>query len=158
MKKSNIAGLTLATILVGTLGCGGSDSPTTPTDPVDVTPVETVTDTFQGSISQSDTSCHHFETSETANITMKLTDVQPLTTLTVGMGIGLTDEVADGSTEEPGCTLFATDNSVRVPDTLLSSNLAANRYCVCVFDVGNIFEKRVIDYTIEVEHALPPVA
>ncbi len=72
MKRLSILRITMGTALVVTLGCSGSDSPTEPTDPVVADPVETVTDTFEGSISQGDTSCHHFETMETADITMQL--------------------------------------------------------------------------------------
>ena len=156
MKRLSILGIIIVTALVVTLGCSGSDTPTEPTDPVDVPPVDTVTDTFEGSISQGDTSCHHFETSERADVTLKLTDVRPLDTLTVGMGIGTSDEIVEG--EEQGCTLFASDNSVKVPATLLSASLGADQYCVCVFDVGNIFEKRVVGYAVEVEHSVPPGA
>ncbi len=158
MKRLSILMITAAVALMATVGCSGSDTPTEPTDPVDVTPVETLTEIFEGSISQSETSCHHFETSENADITMQLTDIQPLVTLTVGMGIGTSDEVVEGSDEEQGCSLFASDNSVMAPATLLSARLGAGQYCVCVFDVGNIFAKRVIDYTVEVEHSVPPVA
>lgn len=158
MKRLSILAITASLALVATLGCSGTDTPTAPTDPVDVTPVETVTDTFQGSISQGDTSCHHFETSERADVTMKLIDVQPLDTLTLGMGIGTTGEVVEGSDEGPGCSEFASDNSVQKNSTLLSARLGAGQYCVCVRDVGNIFAKRVIDYTVEVEHSVPPVA
>ena len=156
MKRFSIVAILVGLAVGATLGCSGSDTPTEPTDPVDVTPVETVTDTFQGAISQGDTFCHHFETSERADITMQLTDVQPLDTLTLGMGIGTTGDPAEGSTE-PSCTLFASDSSVKKDATLLSASLGAGQYCVCVFDVGNIFANRVIDYEIEVEHSVPPV-
>jgi hypothetical protein len=158
MKSSSTLVVALGAILIAALGCSGGGSPTEPTDPVVVIPAEIVTDTFTGSISQMDLSCHHFETSERADITMRLIDIQPLVTLTVGMVIGLTAEVVDGAEGELMCTPFAADSSVQVPATLLSGNLGANLYCVCILDVGNIFKNRVITYTVEVDHSLPPVA
>lgn len=157
MKRFSILAIIVGLAVGASMGCSGSDTPTEPTDPVDVTPVDTVTETFEGSISQLDTSCHHFETSERADVTLNLTEIGPLPTLTVGMGIGTSDEIVEGSDEDQGCTLFASDRSVQAPATLLSASLGAGQYCVCVFDVGNIFANRVIDYTVEVEHSVPPV-
>ena len=128
-------------------GCDDDDAPTEPVEEEPVVTVETTTESFSGSIQQASESCHGFALAEIGDVEMTLTDLQPLTTLTVGLGIGTPDE-----TLETGCSLFGQDSSVRIGETLLSAALAATDYCVCVSDVGNIFPDVTVTYAIDVTH------
>lgn len=119
----------------------------TPTTPVDTPPPPTVIEMFSGAIALGETSCNLFEVMETGDVTMKLTELAPLGTLTVGVGVGTEDSSVD-----TGCSLFASDRSVRVLEKLVSGGLNPGVYCVCVFDVGNIFPDQTVTYTVEVEH------
>jgi len=138
-------GVLAVTLCVTAAAC--NKDPRTPTEPVDPTPPPTVVEMFTGDISLGETSCHPFEVVETGDAQMKLTDLAPLETLTVGVGIGNED-----TADETGCSLFASDRSVRVLETLVSAALGPGTYCVCVFDVGNIFPDQTVTYTVEVEH------
>lgn len=134
-------------LLLGTSlpGCDG-DSPTTIT--IEQRPeADKVTEMFAGSISLDSTSCHNFTQIAFGDVQLTIKSLEPLGTLTVGMGIGQADE-----TQETGCALFATDNNVRVDESLTSSSNDVGEYCTCVYDVGNIFPDVTVSYTVEVEH------
>lgn len=127
------------------VGCD-NDSPT---DPVveEPEPVPTVTDTFTGSFALGEASCHVFTTVNAGPAELTITGLAPLDTLTVGLGIGI-----DDGDPETACSYFAVDRSVRVAETLQSQLTAETTYCVCVFDVGNVFPDQTVDYTLDVEH------
>ena len=88
---------------------------------------------------------HVFTVQQTGSAEMTITALEPLATLTVGLGIG---NVGDDAT----CILFAQDNSVRVGETLRASGLTPANYCVRISDVGNIFEGVTVDYSVDVDH------
>jgi hypothetical protein len=133
----------LALLLVAG-GCSKSKKSSSPTT---TEPAPTVTETFTGSFGLGGTSANPFTNTATGDVTFKLADLQPLTTLTIGMGIGTYD-----ATLSPPCTLYSEDTSVRLGDTLLSSGVAAGNYCVQLRDVGNIFPGNTVTYTVEVTH------
>ena len=128
------------------VACDGSSSPTAPviTAPP---PAETVTEMFSGSLELGTTSCHGFSQVALGDVRLTITSLMPLETLTIGMGIGRPDEAV-----ETGCALFASDNSVRLNEVLTSNGNDVGDYCVCLFDVGNIFADQVVSYTVDVEH------
>ncbi len=78
---------------------------------------------------------------------MKITSLEPVDTLTVGMGIGTWDP----SLEAP-CSVFAQDNRVNQNSTLLSANITPGDYCVSIGDVGNLFPDAIVTYEVEVLH------
>jgi hypothetical protein len=121
------------------------DSPTEPTEP----PVEvpTVTETFQGTVAQAGTSSHNFMVANAGVISFGLGELQPLATITMGLGVGNPSE-----SDPEQCVLFARDNAVRAGETLQATANAAAAYCVSVFDVGNVFPDQEISYTLTVTH------
>ncbi len=126
--------------------CNDSTSPTEP-EVEEVVEVATVTETFSGDLDLGEISCHLFVTTQTGDVDMEMTGVAPLATLTLGLGIGLPDENADGD-----CALFGLDQSVRLGEILQSASLTTAEYCVCIFDVGNIFATETVTYTVDVKH------
>lgn len=131
-------------VCFASLACNDDESPTEP-EPEPAAP--TVTETFQGDIEQTETSCHDFALMADGDVTLKITDLQPLSTLTVGLGLGQPD-----ATLATGCDLFVQDDSVRVNQTLLAANLLAGDFCACIFDVGNIFPGETVTYSFDVTH------
>jgi hypothetical protein len=116
-----------------------SDDDDNPVAPVEEgPPPEVFTETFDGTLEMGGISCHDFTTVAAGTAEMMITDLQPLTTLTVGVQIGTTEESA-----ENGCLAFARDSSVRVDETLAAQDLE---------DVGNIFEGQTVTYTVQVSH------
>jgi hypothetical protein len=89
--------------------------------------------------------CHEVAAGGEGSVEMTLLGLEPLPTLTVGMGVGI-----PGSTG--GCELFAEDQDVGVGDILLADEIDPGLYCVCVFDVGNIFAGQTTSYEVRVEH------
>ncbi|REJ76673.1 MAG: hypothetical protein DWQ30_17265 [Acidobacteria bacterium] len=119
-------------------------------DPVEVVeppdPDPQVTEIFSGTVEQLGLSIHLFTIGGLNNTEVEITELAPLETLTLGLGVGTSTD--GGET----CALLAQDRSVRLGETLLIQNLAEGEYCVTVFDVGNIFPDQVVEYTIEVLH------
>ncbi len=126
-------------------GCE-EDAPTAPT-PVEPVDPPTVTETFDGMLALGEMSCHDFTTVATGDTVLEVIDLQPLTTLTVGILLGQPDPA-----DPENCVGFAQDTSVRLFEDFLSSNLPPGAYCTCVSDVGNIFEDITVSYTLEVIH------
>ncbi len=150
MKRSRIVAGTLAlAVTVVSIGCGGSSGGggTTPTAPAPTV----YTETFSGSLTQNGTDYgppdapHHFTIHQAGNIDATLTDIQPLSTITLGLGLGVWD--SNAST----CTLQLTSNAARLNLTLAASVSVAGEICVGVFDVGNI-STDTITYTVVINH------
>lgn len=134
----------LVALAVALLGGCKKDSPTEVVVP-EVPDAPTVTESFTGSIVQDEVSCHFFTLAASGKMVLSLRDLQPLTTLTVGMSVGQPDDAR-------ACVVFAQDTSVRLFEMLLSSGTGGLEYCACVADVGNIFPDLTVDYVLEVEH------
>lgn len=134
-------------LVVGLTGAACKKDKRTTTTPEDPTPPPTVIEMFSGAIALGETSCSMFDVVKTGDATIKLTALAPLETLTVGVGVGTED-----TNDATGCSLFASDRSVRLLEKLVSGGLGPGVYCVCVFDVGNIFPDQTVTYTVEVEH------
>jgi len=129
---------------VALLGACNKDSPTTAVVP-EVPDAPTVTVSFDGSIGQHEASCHFFTLTASGNMILTLKELEPLSTLTVGMSLGQPDA-------ERECIVAAQDSSVKLLDMLLSAGTGGFEYCACVLDVGNIFPDVTVDYVLEVEH------
>lgn len=142
-RPITLAAALAAWILVST-ACSTRDRPTAPAPEPDP---PTTTETFSGDIDQNESSCHMFTLVANGDVTLVITSLQPLPTLTVGLGLGQPD-----ATVATGCSLFVQDNSVRTSETLLASNLQVGDYCSCIFDVGNIFPGETVTYTFDVTH------
>ena len=143
--KHNHALLILPLVLTLALAaCSSDDSPTEPEDEVEPT---RITETFTGTFGQDEEVFHQFTVVETGDVDMTITELQPVETLTVGLGIGTFDVEAD-----PQCVPIATDTRVVVGATLLSSNIEPGEYCMLIGDVGNVFPDATVTYTVEVVH------
>ena len=145
MRKLSVFAV-LVLLVVATLGCDDNDSPTAPVveEPA---PVPTVTDTYTGELRLGETSCHVFNAVNPGDSQLMIVSLEPLPTLTVGLGLGI-----DDGDPETACSFFATDRSVRVGETLLSRLTSTGDHCVCILDVGNIFADQTVIYTLQVEH------
>jgi hypothetical protein len=117
-------------LAVGIMAC--AESPTEPTPPPG-----TVTDTFSGELSQGTEAVHPFPVSTRAMISVKLTEVAPLATLALGLGVGIWDGT--------DCALIAWDPNARVGSELTGA-VDVGSYCAYIADVGNIAEP--ISYTV----------
>lgn len=147
--------LAVGLLFLGIAGCDSSSS--NPLDPTttDNTDVPTVTVTVTGGFGMLEVSDHQFTAIADGFARMTLTELEPLDTVTIGLGIGqsATTTDAEGAEVIGDCVLLASDQTVRLGDSLLSSGLFGGiDYCVAVFDVGNLFEGNAVTYTLTIEH------
>lgn len=147
MKPLRLLSAASAALLVlATLACSDDKKPTAP----EITePPEMVTETFRGSVPQKSETCHFYTLGAGGSITTEIKDLQPLISITMGLAIGVPSESAS-----EGCARVVTDDSARVFEVFLSANNPPGDYCICIFDVGNIFPGESISYVLDVEHPL----
>jgi hypothetical protein len=126
-------------LMIATTGCGSdSSTPTTPT------PV-TTTESFSGTVGHLGTSGHSFTVATTGPVTITLISVGPLTTMSMGIGVG----IWDGTT----CATSSTKNdNVRTGAVALTGTANAGNYCVNVYDSGNVPEDWEVSYEVQVVH------
>jgi hypothetical protein len=136
--------LPLAVLTLAVSACGGSSSDSSLTSP-SATPT-LVTENFSGSIDQFGTAVHPFAvTVSGGSLTAGFTNVGPLATLALGMGIG----TWDGTT----CSLSIVQNdNARAGYVALSGTATAGNYCIRVYDSGNIPDAGSATYTLQVMH------
>ena len=134
-------------LALGACNSNSSSRSNTPTDPEPLPPVDVVVQTFRGDLPQKGRKCHDFTLGADGSVTLEITELEPLPTLTVGMGIGQPTE-----DDPPVCAIIAEDRSVRTFELFLSEGLIAGPYCVCIFDVGNIFPGETVTYAIVATH------
>jgi hypothetical protein len=115
--------------LVATIACGG----TTPTEPTTPAPVyELKTSTFTGKLTTGGSAGFPFTVVNPGDISLSITELAPVSTLTMGLVLGSWDAVAST------CTQQRSTNTATVNLVFSASPSAAGEYCVGIFDVGNI--------------------
>jgi len=145
-RFKNVGVAAAAAIVMASVGCGGSSSSST-TAPS----ATTYTDTFSGTLTQGGTdygpvdSPNHFTVHQAGNIDATLTDIQPINTITLGLGLGVWDTTAQT------CTLQLTSNAAKLNLTLAASVSVAGEFCVGVYDVGNIGSD-TFTYKVTINH------
>jgi len=156
LRRVDLGAFVLMAAVTLTSACSGSSdssslpsvtSPTTTTGTSSgsTTTATAVVETFTGEITQGTYGLHPFTMAARGTLTFKLTDLQPLTTLTVGAGLGTWDGT--------NCTLITNGYSETAKVNFTVSGTASiGNYCAAVWDVGNIMADSKISYTITVEH------
>jgi len=134
-------------LAIGAYGCGGSSSssntsPTTPSAP-------TYTDVFTGTLAAGATDYgsnnqNHFTIHQVGSLTATITKLSPLSTITVGLGLG----VYDTSTQTCSLQLFA--DAAKLNIALSATVQATGELCVGLYDVGNITDST--DYEVSITH------
>jgi hypothetical protein len=164
MSVRNVAGLGALLVLLGSVACGSSSSSSSTTGP---TPT-TYTETFSGSLNQATSTFytdpnpttagtyavdygpsdapHHFTVHQAGNIDATLTDIQPVNTVTLGLGLGVWDDTAQA------CNLQLSSGSAKLNLTLAASVSVAGEICVGVYDVQNLSSALAVTYTVSVNH------
>jgi hypothetical protein len=132
--------MVLAAALALTGACG--DSTTTPTSP---TSPATSTESFSGTLAQLGSVTQVFTVSATGTVEISLVSVAPLTTMALGVGV----QSSDGTS----CLTTITQNdNARSGASALRGTVAAGKYCVRLYDSGNIPAAGSADYTVQIVH------
>jgi hypothetical protein len=126
--------------VIGMLLCYGCTS-SNPSEPT-ATTVSSVTDVFSGSLAQKGALTHSFNVATTGSVEVKLTAVDPLASIALGVAV---------LTTSCGNTIVKNDN-VRVGTAALTGTATAGGYCLQVYDSGNIADGMAMNYTIQVTH------
>jgi ABC-type glycerol-3-phosphate transport system substrate-binding protein len=138
MRRRLVALLVTAALPLS--GACGSSSGTSTVAP---TPV-TTTESFTSTLDQLGSVTNGFTVAAAGTVQVKLTDVEPLTTMALGVAV-TTGGSACGSD-------IAQNTNAKSGTTALSGNAAVGSYCVRVFDAGNIPADTSVTYTVEVTH------
>jgi len=129
-------------VLAVSVGCGSSSSSSSTTAPS----ATTYTDTFSGNVTTggSNKDTNKFTVHQAGNISATITKLSPLSTITIGLGLG----VYDNTNNVCNLQLFA-DNA-KLNQVLAASVSVAGDLCVGVYDVGNITDS--VDFEVSVTH------
>lgn len=125
-------------LLLATIACG--EKPT-PTEPAPV--YEQKTEIYIGSVSTGGTTAFHFAVVNPGAINATITQMAPISTLTMGLDLGSWDIVASTCSAQ-------LKNSVVLNTVATGTPSQAGEYCVAVVDIGNV--QSTIDFTISVTH------
>jgi hypothetical protein len=141
------AGAAVVATAIGVAGCGGGSSTPTPSTPSAVT----YTDLFSGNVTTGAVSYgtdngNHFTVHAAGDILFTITKLSPLSTITVGLGVGTYDAATNT------CTIGANTDAARLNVPLQLSGVSPREYCVAIYDVGNIVEGNSIDYEVSITH------
>jgi hypothetical protein len=126
-------------VLLATVGCGSSQTPIEP-DPV----YEQKTEVFSGALAAGGVSPFHFPVVNPGAINLAITQLSPISTLTMGLRLGSWDATANNCPEQLG-TSVATLNAV-----FTGNPSGPGEYCVAIVDVGNV--QTTTDFTLTVTH------
>jgi hypothetical protein len=119
--------LTVLAVLAGSLACGAK-SPTEPDPPV----YDLKTSTFSGTVKTGETVAFPFTVVNPGDINVSITELGPVSSITMGIAMGFWDATASTCTEQLSTTA-ATLNVV-----FAASPSAPGEYCVGIFDTGNV--------------------
>ena len=141
MRRHLVASLVTAALpLCAACGSSGGTSTVAPS------PV-TTTESFTATLDQLGSATNGFTVAAAGTVQVKLTDVEPLTTMALGVAV---------TTVTSGGTVCGTDiaqnTNAKSGTTALSGTAAVGSYCVRVFDAGNIPVDTQVTYTVEVTH------
>ena len=117
----------------------GAETPIEP-DPV----YEQKTEAYSGSIASGGSAAFHFPVTNPGSINLAITQLGPVSTLTMGLWLGSWDATTSTCPQQLS-TSAATLNLVFSGDPS-----GPGEYCVAIFDVGNV--QTSVDFTLTVTH------
>ena len=133
------APLLVAATVAAATACGATATPTTPTA------AATTTEAFSGTLAQQGSATQVFTVTATGTVDISLTSVAPLTTMALGVGV----QTSDGTS----CLTTITQNdNARRGASALKGTVVAGKYCVRLYDSGNIPASGSADYTVQIVH------
>ncbi len=105
----------------------------------------TVTNSFSGSLTQGATNIYTFTVGAYGPVTVTLTSVGPLSTMGLGVGIGLWDGANCGAA-------LQYNTAAKMGTAAMAPNMTAGNYCLRVYESGNIPTDWTVTYSVDVLH------
>jgi uncharacterized membrane protein len=142
MKGGSSASLLRTLVLIVPLavavsGCGDT------TDPITIpTPIE-VTESFSGTVGQGGAS-FHVVNARVGTVTLTMTAIGPDPSATVGMSIGVLNQIA--------CTAVMENSTARVGSQLVGTATGLTTLCVRMYDPGSFALENTLSYEITVKY------
>src|SRR5690606_16161785 len=118
--------LVLAAVAALATGCETTTTPPVGDPPTEINLTLTGTLTIAGAVT------HRLTTTRATEINVRLQELEPVNTVTIGMGLG----VWTGTSCD---VLIADDEAIR-NELLIGTGTAAGEFCVRVYDVGKLTE------------------
>jgi hypothetical protein len=116
--------------LVASIACGGGTTPTEPTAPAPV--YELKTSTFPGTLTTGGAAGFPFTVVNPGDINLTITELAPVSTLTMGLALGSWDAAAST------CTQQISTSTATINVAYAATPSAPGEYCVGIFDIGNV--------------------
>jgi hypothetical protein len=132
----------LATLL-GAAGCQQQETPVEP-DPV-VYPL--ITENFTGTVEVGGTKAFSFTVTNPGNVNVSITSLSPVSTLTMGLGLGGWTAATETCTEALPAT-----GGARLNVVLTGTPQAAGQYCVAIYDIGNVPTGPPTEFALTLTH------
>jgi hypothetical protein len=132
------ARVVIVVVCVGSIACGAK----TPTEPAPVYDLKT--ETFTGNVTTGGKTQFSFTIVNPGDIQISITALAPLSTITMGIGLGFWDAPTSACVEQlstPAATLNV---------SFAATPSSAGEYCVTIFDTGNV--QTSSDFTLTVTH------
>jgi len=135
---------TVFAVLLGSLACV-ANSPTEPTPPTLPPPTfELQTKTFSGTVKTGGTAAFPFTVVNPGAINVSITELGPVSTITMGLAMGNWDATALTCTEQ------LTNPAATLNVVYTANPNAPGEYCIGIFDTGNVQVSS--DFTLKVTY------
>jgi hypothetical protein len=139
--RSRVLQLLTLVVLGVAPGCTSSSASATSAP----SPAPTPTEQHSGTVAQLGTAGFPFTVSSEGEVTISLTDIEPLATMALGVGVSTWDGSA--------CGLSITKNdNARMGISALGGIATPGNYCAMVYDSGNVPADWTVSFTVQVVH------
>jgi len=128
MSGMRFGGAAALLVLLGSWACGSNTTPTSSTP----TSYPQSTETYSGSMNPGDTKPFHFSIVNPGSLDAAITSLDPVSTLTMGLQLGVWDAAAET------CSKSVFTDAARLNQVLSGTPQAAGEYCVAIYEVGNL--------------------
>lgn len=126
-------------VLLAAIACGSAE---TPIEPAQV--FEQKTEIYTGSIVSGGSTAFHFPVQNPGDIRVSITQLSPVSTLTMGIWLGAWDPATET------CPNQLATNSATLNVIFTGSPSGPAEYCVAIYDVGNL--QSAAEFTLTVTH------
>lgn len=134
LRRHAATRVVIALLTVSSAACGSAAAPSAP-----------ITETLTGVVPPASLAFNIFSASAGGDITITLTGLDPLSGISVGIGLGVAT-----TTGTPSCSLAYSQEGLKVGAVWTTSLSNKGSYCVAVYDIGQVTQN--VSYSLKVTH------